>query len=125
MQHYSKEQQLQIGQEIYSGLYTVASAASQYKVNYYTARGYLRLYKAENGIIDDNFESNNDKKDLKRIITKKNNPTYEDLKDMNKEELINEVIKARVSEERAKKGYEVKGGGRQKEYVILSNKIMK
>ena len=41
---------------------------------------------------------------------------------MSKQQLIDEVIKARIGEERAKKGYTVKGGGQKKEYVILSNR---
>ena len=47
------------------------------------------------------------------------------LSSLSKEELIDEVIKAKVGEARAKKGYEVKGGGVNKEFVILSNKNTK
>lgn len=47
------------------------------------------------------------------------------LSSLSKEELIDEVIKAKVGEARAKKGYEVKGGGESKEYVILNNKNIK
>ena len=47
------------------------------------------------------------------------------LSSLSKEELIDEVIKAKVGEARAKKGYEVKGGGANKEYVILNNKNTK
>lgn len=47
------------------------------------------------------------------------------LSSLSKEELIDEVIKAKVGEARAKKGYEVKGGGANKEYVTLSNKNTK
>lgn len=42
-----------------------------------------------------------------------------------KEELIDEVIKAKVGEARAKKGYDVKGGRVNKEFVILNNKNTK
>ena len=49
----------------------------------------------------------------------------EALSSMSKEQLIDEVIKARIGEERAKKGYEVKGGGQSKEYVSLRNKNTK
>ena len=45
------------------------------------------------------------------IIKKEKVSKYEDLKEMTKDRLIDEVIKARVGEERAKKGYIVKGGG--------------
>lgn len=47
------------------------------------------------------------------------------LSSLSREELIDEVIKAKVGEARAKKGYEVKGGGENKEYVTLSNKNTK
>lgn len=47
------------------------------------------------------------------------------LSSLSKEELIDEVIKAKVGEARAKKGYEVKGGGENKEYVTLSSKNTK
>lgn len=47
------------------------------------------------------------------------------LSSLSKEELIDEVIKAKVGEARAKKGYEMKGGGANKEFVILNNKNTK
>ena len=47
------------------------------------------------------------------------------LSSLSKEELIDEVIKAKVNEARAKKGYEVKGGGANKEFVTLNNKNTK
>ena len=47
------------------------------------------------------------------------------LSSLSKEELIDEVIKAKVGEARAKKGYEVKGGGANKEFVTLNNKNTK
>ena len=42
-----------------------------------------------------------------------------------KEEVINELIKANANELRAKKGYEVKGAGANKEFVSLNNKNTK
>jgi transposase len=44
---------------------------------------------------------------------------------MSKAELINELIKAKVNEARAKKGYQVKGDGPNKEYSSLNNKNSK
>ena len=41
------------------------------------------------------------------------------LSEQEKEELIDEVIKARVELERAKKGYAVKGGGQEKKFINL------
>lgn len=44
---------------------------------------------------------------------------------MGRDELINEVIKARIEAERSKKGYVVKEGGREKVYEILQEANMK
>lgn len=44
---------------------------------------------------------------------------------MSKEELINELIKAKANELRTKKGYEVKGVGADKEFIPLNNKNSK
>ena len=44
---------------------------------------------------------------------------------MSKEELIQELIMAKANELRAKKGYEVKGVGANKEFVPLNNKNSK
>ena len=44
---------------------------------------------------------------------------------MSKEELINELVHAKINEARLKKGYEVKGAGTQKEFVPLDSKSTK
>lgn len=44
---------------------------------------------------------------------------------MTKEELIQELMEARIREERLKKGYMVKGVGAEKEFVRLDNKNIK
>lgn len=44
---------------------------------------------------------------------------------MTKDELIDELILAKANELRAKKGYEVRGVGANKEFVILNNKNSK
>ena len=46
---------------------------------------------------------------------------YEDLESMSTDQLISEVIKARVEAERAKKGYVVKGSCPEKEFINLSD----
>lgn len=43
---YTKEERLAIGRRIYEGNITTAVAAETYNVNFYTARNYLREYKA-------------------------------------------------------------------------------
>lgn len=44
---------------------------------------------------------------------------------MSKEELIEELMKAKIREARLKKGYMVKGDGVEKEYILLDNKNTK
>ena len=62
-------------------------------------------------------------KDIKDEVA--NEDEISRLSSLSKEEFIDEVIKAKVGEARAKKGYEVKGGGENKEYVTLSSKNTK
>lgn len=45
-----KEERLLIGKEIYEGKYSLAEAAEIYMINKYTARDYLRAYKAAIGV---------------------------------------------------------------------------
>ena len=62
------------------------------------------------------------------MIKLKNNATSFDLEDyqsMSKEQLIEELIKAKINEARAKKGYEVKGVGPNKEFISLNNRNSK
>lgn len=49
----------------------------------------------------------------------------EDYEAMTKEELIRELVKSRISEARLEKGYEVKGAGADKEFILLGNKNTK
>ena len=64
---------------------------------------------------------------IKLVSTKKSVNLYANQlqKAMTKEELINELIRAKVNEARAKKGYEVRGDGTNKEFISLSRKNSK
>ena len=44
---YSKEERLETGRRIYVGELSTTMAAKDYNIYYYTAREYLRAYKAE------------------------------------------------------------------------------
>lgn len=48
-----------------------------------------------------------------------------DYESMTKEELIRELVLAKISEARAKKGYEVKGVGAEREYIAYDSKNTK
>jgi transposase len=60
-----------------------------------------------------------------RIIEQGNVPEYESYESMTKEELIRELVKARINEARLKKGYEVKGDGAEKVFVPFGSKNTK
>jgi transposase len=123
---YSKDEQLAIGKEIYDGFFTIGQAATKYNVNYYTARDYYRLYRATNNL-PYSFKKGRPESGS-NVVPKdsiKSNPNYDELKELSNDELIKEVIKARVEAERAKKGYEVKGDGQTKEYSILKKENLK
>ncbi len=103
---YTKEERLDIGRRIYDGEIGRYEAAEQYGINDQTARRYMRMYRDANQLPP------------KRGKRSKVTPTYkklpagmEDLEAMTKEELIQELVKARITEARLKKGYEVKGDG--------------
>ena len=121
---YSKEEQLAIGKEIYDGRFTIGEAAIKYDVNYYTARDYYRYYRDYNNLPSPFSRGRPERsKEVTQKIVKSLN--YDELKELSNEQLIKEVIKARVEAERAKKGYEVKGDGRTKEYSILKKENLK
>ena len=104
---YTKEERLDIGKRIYDGEITRYEAASKYGIGVQTARNYMRMYRDANHLPP---------KHGKRWIaapsgTPKEPIGMEDLESMTREELIQALIKARITEARLKKGYEVKGDG--------------
>ncbi len=118
---YSKKERLEIGRRIYQGEITLATAATEYDINLYTARDYLRLYKAsENLAIPTGYKSGGTQESTLAYA-----PSTEKYKQMSKEELIDEIIKAKIETARAKKGYMVKGDGANKEYVPINSKNLK
>ena len=117
--HYTKEERLNIGRRIYTGEITRYQAAEEYGIGEQTARNYMRQYRDANHLPP----KNGARKSLKSFISDVNPPTgMEDLAAMSKEELIEEVIKAKIAEARLKKGYEVKGDGSVIRYVSKNTK---
>ncbi len=103
---YTAEERLDIGRRIYNGEIRRYEAALQYGISDQTARNYMRMYRDANQLPP---------KGGKRAI---NAPSFqtapagmEEFESMTKEELIQELVKARITEARLKKGYEVKGDG--------------
>ena len=112
---YTIEKKLEIGKEIYTGNLKIHEAAIKYDIGTTTARECMRLYRDAN-----NLPSRNET-DNPKVFTKTDKLDYSDLESLSKEQLIDEFIKARVENERAKKGYTVKGDGQEKEFISLKN----
>ena len=112
---------MDIGRRIYYGEINKYTATNEYGISINTARDYMRLYRDENQLPPKNQKEAEDK----RISAFKVPETMEDLRSLTKEELIHELIMARINEARLKKGYMVKGDGPDKEYILLGSKNTK
>ena len=106
---YTKEQRLDIGRRIYDGEITKYDAAEQYDISYQTARDYMRLYRNVNHLPPKRGRPSSSGTSVQRPVPEPNN--LEVYETMSKDELIQELVKARIAEARLKKGYEVKGDG--------------
>ena len=120
---YTKPERMDIAKKIYDGEMTSAEAAVKYDLNFTSVKNYVRRYRLENNLpprIPHNVKSGS-------VISVKV-PSDNDLEKfatMTKEELIRELVKAKVTEARLKKGYMVKGAGAAKEFVSLDGKNTK
>lgn len=103
---YTKEQRLDIGRRIYDGEISRYEAAEEYVINEQTARNYMRMYRDANQL-----PPKQGRRSICAPSFKKAPAELDELKAMTKEELIQELIKAKITEARLKKGYEVKGDG--------------
>ncbi len=104
---YTKEERLDIGRQIYTGELSRYKASEKYGISINTARDYMRLYRDANDLP----AKRGTPKNYALGQTAASAASLEELKSMSKEELIRELIKARINEARLKKGYEVKGDG--------------
>lgn len=110
---YTKEERLVIGKKIYDGECSRYEAAEEYGIGEQTARDYMRLYRTLNQL-PPRYHPRNSHLSVRTSAAPSGMEEYET---MTKEELIHELLKARIVEARLKKGYEVKGDGAQKEYI--------
>lgn len=120
---YTKEERLNIGRRVYTGELTELEAQQEYGIGRTCVQNYVYQYKVANGIPTRKLnQKNGQMKTLSQSSDEMDISVYEA---MSKEELIEELIRAKVNELRAKKGYEVKGDGANKEYISLNNKNTK
>ena len=103
---YMKEQRLDIGRRIYYSEISRYEAAEEYGISEQTARNYMRMYRDVNRL-----PPKHGQRSIGTLSFKKEPVELDELKSMTKEELLQELIKARITEARLKKGYEVKGDG--------------
>ena len=103
---YTLEERLEIGRRIYDGEISRYEAAEQFGINDQTARNYMRMYRDASQL-----PPKQGKRAGSTLLLKNDHAGIDDLAAMTKEELIHELIKARITEARLKKGYEVKGDG--------------
>ena len=103
---YTLEERLEIGRRIYDGEISRYEAAEQFGINDQTARNYMRMYRDAN-----HLPPKRGKRAISLTSFKTAPAGMEELESMTREQLIQELIKARITEARLKKGYEVKGDG--------------
>ena len=119
---YTKEERIDIGRRVYNNEFTHREAMVQFEVSSSSIDKYIKLYRTENNLPARGCKTNPLKS---RAVLPKGNTGYDEFDSMTREDLIGEIIKARIGEARAKKGYIVKGDGAQKVYEPIVNKNTK
>ena len=119
---YTREQRIDIGRRVFTHEISHVDAESSYGVARSCIDRYIREYKIANGIPT---ETRADRAGSSVLVKQALPLDMEAYKAMSKEELIDELIRAKVNEARAKKGYEVKGDGADKEYISLNSRNSK
>ncbi len=114
----TKDEQLDIGRRMFNKEISYRDVMEQYNISESSAHKCMTDYKRSQGIA---LQSHSTSNSSIRIASS----DMESYMSMSKEELINELIKAKANELRAKKGYEVKGVGANKEFIPLNNKNSK
>ena len=94
---YVLEERLDIGRRIYDGEITKYAAAEQYGISVNCARDYMRLYRDANHLPPKSTKGVRCSVEAIRNTAPKD---LEDLEAMTKEQLIHELVKARINEAR-------------------------
>ena len=121
---FTKEQRLDIGRRVYNQEISHTEASIQYGIALTSVNRYVHDYKVSIGVsTEQRISGKNKASSVKQPDT--SSIDIEAYRAMSKDELIDELIRAKVNEARAKKGYEVKGVGSSKEYISLNNRNSK
>lgn len=120
---YTKEKRHDIGRRIYDGELTRYEAAEEYEISEQTARNYMRLYRDVN-----HLPPRKGAQHICGLAKTRSVPTptgLEELQSMTKEELIDALVMAKITEARLKKGYLVEGVGVHKKFIPIGRKSTK
>ena len=115
---FTKDERLDIGRRMYNKEITYREAMEMYDISESCAHQYMTDYKKSQGITPQSHNKSSSK-------VRSTSSEMDIYMEMSKEELINELIKAKANELREKKGYEVKGAGANKEFIPINNKNSK
>ena len=122
---YTLEQRLDIGRRIYEGEITRFQAAQEYDINDNTARNYMWLYRDTNNLPPKKGgRKNSTAKAKSSPAIEVKRPNLEEYESMTKEELIQALVQARITETRLKKRLRSEGGWfgnslQQQEYQVI------
>ena len=120
---YTKKERLDIGRRIYDGELTRYEAAKEYEISEQTARNYMRLYRDVNHLPPQKGAQH-----ICGLAKTRSAPAptgLEELQSMTKEELIDALVMAKITEARLKKGYLVEGVGAHKKFIPIGRKSTK
>lgn len=120
-----KEQREAIGKEIVDGLLKPTEAPQKYGISRSSAQQFATEYRRANGLPVRTRSTSSRESQMVKLKSDTGSFDLEDYQSMTKEQLIEELIKSKINEARAKKGYEVKGDGQNKEFISLNNKNSK
>ena len=118
-----REERLVLIEKIKSGEITVKQVMKEYGMS--QSAVYAWLEKPISSKKPKTYTPSPNKKRAVELIKKEEEIDISVYQNMTKDELIDELILAKANELRAKKGYEVRGVGANKEFIFLNNENSK
>lgn len=114
----TKKERLDIGRRIYTGEISRHEAARMYNISSDSARNYMRLFRDENNLPPKNSG-------IRKNTCNSESGMPKNIKDMTKEELLLELVKAKILIARLKGEHYVKADGAHKQHVSVNLKNSK
>ena len=120
---YTPEERMDIGRRVYEREMTCQAAAEVFGIHKHTAKRYLWMYRDTKGLPPKTGRPEGLK--ITSAAASELSGDITEYENMSREELIRELVLSKINEERAKKGYEVKGVGAEKKYIKYVSKNIK